>query len=107
MIQSLGPSPTAVAAFLASVGAVGTRRSSDDCAVARYLHAVIGVEPYVKRVTVWDSEVRVTRRGLRLPAVVALPAAVTAFIRAFDAGCFPELIDGHLQAGEHLPHLES
>jgi hypothetical protein len=54
---------------------------------------VIGAEPFVENVSVSSTKVRVARSGLLSGVVVALPSPVHAFIRAFDAGHYPELVD--------------
>ena len=91
-VQSLGDTPEAVAGHLVAHGVSGLPGRAGDCAVARYLQAVIGSETTVKRVMVMERTIRVRRTGWRLPLVVRLPGAVTSFVRSFDAGRFPDLI---------------
>jgi hypothetical protein len=62
--------------------------------MARYLQAVIGAEMSVRRVVVKERSIRLYRTGYRLPVYATLPVSISKFIRAFDAGCYPELIDG-------------
>ncbi|HET9075572.1 MAG TPA: hypothetical protein VFN68_01455 [Acidimicrobiales bacterium] len=90
----MGSSPGEVAGRLADEGVRGIPAEVSECVLARYLQAVIGAEMSVRRVVVKERSVRVYRAGNRLPALVAIPVPVSKFIRAFDAGCYPELIDG-------------
>ena len=93
-IQEIGDSPDAVAGRLNEEGVRGLPGEVSECALARYLQAVVGTEMSVRRVVVKEWSVRVFRTGSRLPSVTLLPGPVARFIRAFDAGCYPELIDG-------------
>jgi hypothetical protein len=95
MVNGLGNSASSVATDLGRAGVRGTPGNTAECPMARYLHAVIGGESSVDQVLVFDSSVRVTRVGLRPSLVVSLPSAVSAFIRGFDAGCFPDLVSGN------------
>jgi hypothetical protein len=61
--------------------------------MARYLQAVIGGEPGVVRVLVFGDNIRVVRAGIRPTIVLPVPRAISAFVRGFDAGCFPDLVD--------------
>ncbi|HET6963493.1 MAG TPA: hypothetical protein VFH58_01900 [Acidimicrobiales bacterium] len=92
-LSDLGDSPQGVADRLRSYGVTGLPGRADDCPMARYLRAVIGSERTVGRVGVLEQRLRVTRRGLRLPFSVTLPPAVRSFVRSFDEGHFPELVD--------------
>jgi hypothetical protein len=82
-----------VASNLAAQQVVGKPRHSTDCAIARYLGAIVGTEQSVETVTVSDRCVHLTLTGRRLPLRVRLPRQVCRFIQAFDAGCHPELVD--------------
>lgn len=101
-VQGLGETPAAVAEHLASHRVSGVPGKATDCAVARYLQAVIGAESSVSRVVVMEGSLRVFRYGCHLPIWLRLPRATAAFVRAFDAGCYPELIDTHLPARSGL-----
>lgn len=93
-VDSMGRSPGQVAGRLAAEGARGLPAEVSECVMARYLQAVIGAEMSVRKVVVKERSIRVFRTGYRLPVYLTLPSAVSKFIRAFDAGCYPELIDG-------------
>ena len=102
-VRSMGGSPEAVARRLNDEGVKGLPGQVSECALARYLQAVIGSETSVRKVVVKEWSVRVFRIGRRLPSVTLLPGPAARFIRAFDAGSYPELIDGLgvLDAGYH------
>jgi hypothetical protein len=72
---------------------VGKPRHSTDCAIARYLAAIVGTEQTVRTVSVSDRSVHLTLVGRRLPLRVRLPRQICKFIQAFDAGCHPELVE--------------
>lgn len=93
-VESMGSSPGEIADRLAAVGARGIPAEVSECVLARYLQAVIGTEIAVRRIVVKERSIRLYRTGRPFPALVVLPLAVSKFIRAFDAGCYPELIDG-------------
>lgn len=93
-LRGLGASAPAVADRLGAEGACGVPGDPFDCALARYLHALVGVERSVERVVVKPRTARVHLDSSRLPLVVRLPRPVARFIQGFDAGWFPELIDG-------------
>jgi hypothetical protein len=67
--------------------------------LARYLQAVIGSEQSVAGVSVFERSLRIRRPGLHPPTFVALPRATSAFVRDFDTGSFPELVDQRRGAG--------
>jgi hypothetical protein len=93
LTESLGSSPDAVAANLAALRAHGTPSNSSECAIARYLRAIVGAEMAVADLAVSDRRVHIIRADRHMPMTVRLPAAVTKFIRAFDDGCYPELVE--------------
>lgn len=93
-VEAMGSSPGDIAGSLAAEGARGIPAEVSECVLARYLQAVIGTEASVRRIVVKERSIRLFRTGCHLPVVVTLPLAVSKFIRAFDAGCYPELIDG-------------
>lgn len=93
LTASLGSSPATVAANLVDLDVHGYPHNSGECAIARYLRAVVGTDISVVDLAVSDRRVHVTRVGRHLPMTVRLPTPVTRFIRAFDGGCYPELID--------------
>lgn len=91
-LQQLGTSPAEVAASLQAAGVRGRPGESLDCAVARYLNAVVGGERRVRDVNVSESFARVRRRW-RTAVTVPLPSGTRAFVREFDHGAFPELVE--------------
>ena len=105
LTESLGSSPDAVAANLVALRAHGTPSNSSECAIARYLRAMVGTEMAVAEVAVSDRRIHVSRANRHLPMTVRLPAAVTKFIRAFDGGGYPELVEGPLSPGRSLTVL--
>lgn len=92
-LDQLGHSPEQVAVRLEMYGVQGVPGRADDCPMARYVKAVIGAEPTIGRIGVLEQRLRVTGRGLRLPFSVPLPPAVQAFVRDFDEGRYPTLVD--------------
>jgi hypothetical protein len=92
-VVSLGSSPGAIATTLASLEVRGTPKSAGGCAIARYLQVMIGSEPTVTKVAVFNRNIQVSRSGRRLDLTISAPDAVTRFIRAFDSGCYPQLLD--------------
>lgn len=113
VLEALGDDLVTVASTLDAYGARGTPRSADDCVVARYLGAVLGADPAIVSVAVWQRGVRIrwaSRR--RRSMLVPLPRGVAQFIAEFDAGRFPQLIarpgrsrrdsHGHWEVGQHL-----
>jgi hypothetical protein len=93
LTESLGSSPDAVAANLEALQVHGYPGNSAECAVARFLRAVVGTDRSVAEVAVSDRRVHVSRTERGLPMTVRLPTPVTKFIRAFDEGCYPELVE--------------
>jgi hypothetical protein len=90
--QSLGPDAAAVASALSQLGVHGVPRDSTRCALARYLSVIVSTESSVNSVAVTDRSIHVKRGRGRLPVIVCLPRPVRIFIRAFDNGCYPELV---------------
>lgn len=111
LLDDLGRDPNEVAASLKGYGVRGHRGSSTECALARYLSAVIGGDPSIQSIVVRVQSVRV-RRGHKwnLGTRVKVPTAVSRFICAFDQGRYPDLL-GESRAkleirrplGEQLP----
>lgn len=101
-LADLGDSPQVVATRLHGYGVTGLPGRADDCPMARYLRALIGSERSVGRIGVLEQRLRVTRRGLHLPFSVALPPAIRSFVRSFDEGRYPELVDRHPGRGAGL-----
>lgn len=90
-LVGLGSTGVEVAARLAREGVRGVPGDTDDCAVAVYLHAVLGPDHHVRSVKVAGGAValyRSRRRAISVP----LPEPIRAFIGDFDKGRFPALI---------------
>lgn len=92
LLESLGPTASAVARSLESCGVRATRGLPPDPVVA-YLMVVVGAEPSVARLVVHEDAVVVGA------TTVPLPLPVRHFRRAFDAGCFPTLEGGVAPTG--------
>jgi hypothetical protein len=93
LTEALGSTPAAVAGSLADLRIRATPKSLTDCALARYLNPVVTSEPFVVKRSVTNRSIHLARSRGHLPIVVQLPAPLANFIRAFDAGCYPELIE--------------
>jgi hypothetical protein len=91
--ESLGSSPATVALNLAAHHATGRPKNPTDCVIARYFSAIVGTERSVKSISVSGRGVHVTLTGKHFPVKVPLPNPVSTFIRAFDEGSYPDLID--------------
>lgn len=93
LLDDLGREPHEVAASLKGYGIRGQRGSSTDCAVARYLGAVVGSDPSIQSIVVRVQSVRI-RSGHRwqLGTRVKVPTPVSRFICAFDQGRYPDLL---------------
>ena len=93
LLQSLGDDADTVAATLAGEGVTGFRSQSRNCAIARYLGAVVGAEPVVGVITVSQTAVCISGRHWWTPKVRrTLPHAIRQFIIGFDTGRYPQLI---------------
>lgn len=93
LVDGFGPTPDGVAASLEASGVRGTPGDVTGCAIARYMRAIVGGEPSVSEVMVSEHKLRVTRKWGRFPITISLPRAVTSFVREFDAGSYPQLVD--------------
>lgn len=93
LLDQLGNSPTEIASNLASLDVRGCRKNTSNCAIARYLGAVIGGEQSIVGISVTERTLYVSRVGRAWPLWVRFPKAVSTFISAFDQGCYPELLD--------------
>lgn len=93
LLDDLGREPSEVASNLKGYGIRGQRGSSTDCAVARYLSAVVGGDPSIQSIVVRVQSVRI-RCGHRwsLGTRVKVPTSVSRFICAFDQGRYPDLL---------------
>jgi hypothetical protein len=90
LLTALGDSPRQIAARLAAEGVTGLPDSPSCCPIANYLCAadarLVGVE-------VSEDEICLDVAGGR-SVLLSTPATVSAFVIAFDAACFPNLISG-------------
>ncbi|HTT91096.1 MAG TPA: hypothetical protein VMF65_16190 [Acidimicrobiales bacterium] len=89
---SLGPTAGSVAANLLSMNVTGVPKDSTRCALARCLWAIVGPERSITNIVVTDRSIYIKRSRGHIPLVVSLPKPLKTFIRAFDSGCYPELI---------------
>ena len=93
LLQSLGDDADAVAATLAWEGVTGFRSQSRNCAIARYLGAVVGADPGVGVITVTQTAVCISGIHWWSPKVRrSLPHAIRQFIIGFDTGRYPQLV---------------
>lgn len=97
LVQGFGTTADGVADNLAGLGVRGTPGDVTGCAIARYMQALVGAEPSVSEVMVSEHKLRVTRKWGRFPITVSLPRAVTSFVREFDAGGYPQLVEGSIE----------
>lgn len=93
LLHELGDDADQVAATLVAEGVTGRRSQSRDCAIARYLGAVVGADPAVGTITVSQTAVCISGRHWWTPkARRSLPHAIRQFIIAFDTGRYPQLV---------------
>ncbi len=93
LLGALGTRGEDVAATLASAGVHGLRDNGEQCALAAYLHVVLGSDPRVQAVKVGTRATAITgSRWWPRTVTVAHPRAVEDFVRAFDQGTFPHLL---------------
>src|SRR3974390_3526118 len=86
LIHELGSTYNAIADSLATHGVRGVPGNHEQCALARYLQAVIGADPETVAVSVPGPGGPVALSRGRPSVRLRLPAEVRAFIQAFDAG---------------------
>lgn len=87
LLDSLGPTPGAVAGSLYLSGVRGGRGAPEEAPLAAFLAVLIAAEPGVQSVSVTPSTVTIVRRSRwRRPVTVPLPSAGVAFAAAFEAG---------------------
>lgn len=91
LLDELGHTEAEVSQSLRDAGVSGTRGDPRECAIARYLGAVVGAEPGISGVSVGRTVLWLSRRGMRPAVRVTLPVPVRRFVAAFDAGVHPEL----------------
>jgi hypothetical protein len=92
LLGALGADEDEVASTLRRQAVTGTPRDVRDCALARYIAAVIGSDPAVRSTLVFQDRVKIRLTGFwPRRVVVTLPVPVKAFVYAFDTEHFPEL----------------
>lgn len=109
LVGSLGDYSSEVAATLAASGVRGVPRNPFECAVSRYLHAVISAEEGIEEVGVgalspWANRSELNLRlgsSPRRPIRVQLPGPVHEFLSEFDAGRFPGLTEEASRSAGH------
>jgi hypothetical protein len=104
VLRALGNDLDTIVSSLEAHGVRGMPKDPEECALARYLNAVIGGDPAISAVRVWQHSVRVHLRScLGRSVVVQLPEILSQFIVAFDVLGFPQLVaggeDGHGDVG--------
>jgi hypothetical protein len=92
LLDQLGGTPEAVATSLQQAGVQGDPFLVSRCPLARYLHAVVGVEPRVGKIKVGLYKAVINGPRWWQPMTVDLPAPVRGFVVDFDRGRFPELL---------------
>jgi hypothetical protein len=92
LLEQLGGTSEAVATALQQAGVQGDPFLVSRCPLARYLHAVVGIEPRVGKIKVGLYKAVINGPRWWQPTTVDLPAPVRGFVVDFDRGRFPELL---------------
>jgi hypothetical protein len=92
LLDQLGRTPQEVARSLRQAGVRGDPFMGSRCPIARYLHAVVGVEPGVGKVKIGLCRAVINAPRWWRPMTVPLPPPVRVFVLGFDRGQFPELL---------------
>jgi hypothetical protein len=92
LLDQLGSTPERVAASLQRAGVQGYPFLGAHCPIARYVHAVVGVEPGIGKVKIGLSRATINAPHWWWPISVSLPVPIRLFVLAFDRGQFPELL---------------
>lgn len=92
-LADLGPDPDTIADRLGQLGVKGARWCDTKCPLVVYLelvdqHWVVEVTELYTTVYSWDG----VSAELEPPLQITLTEPVTAFVRAFDRGHYPDLI---------------
>ncbi len=97
LLADLGDSADEVAESLWTAGVNGVRQNNRSCAVALYMHALMGSDPRIRSVAVGHCALQISvaappefRPAGRL--LVQLPKPVRQFVAAFDAGQYPMMV---------------
>jgi hypothetical protein len=102
LLASLGATPEAIAQHLAEAGVRGVPQNAFDCALSRYLSAVIPTMAGIEEIVVGRTDGRSGPRQLilRLTAFprwtvrIDLAEEFQQFLASFDAGCYRDLLRG-------------
>lgn len=92
LLSSLGDDPRRIADRLRADGALGTPGNVKDCAIARYLGAVVGADTRVRCVKVTNRAVVLSAKHSWRPLRVRLTRPLQEFVVRFDHCLHPELI---------------
>jgi hypothetical protein len=87
LVHNLGDTPDTIAAALRAGGHVGNRNHATSCPVAQYL---AGRFPCSR---VGYGVIQVFIPGKQVPIEITMPMAISLFVRRFDAGEYPDLVD--------------
>lgn len=93
LLDSLGSTPGDVAAYLCAAGVSGVPYDANRSPVGAYLSAVVGADPDVAAMTLRTDSVSLYLKGQATPTTVLFPGAVRDFAAAFNAGCYPILMN--------------
>jgi hypothetical protein len=92
-LAALGEDSDEVASSLARSRVQGYCHQPRDCALARYLSAILAADPGVEQISVGHSELWVHGpHWWSLKAIFALPKPVRQFVRDFDEDRYPSLV---------------
>ena len=92
-LSNLGGNADAVATSLRNEGVRGQPQDKAQCAIARYLGAVVGADKRVRNISVGTSELSVSGpHWWSAKLVIEVPPAIQQFIRGFDRYQYPDLV---------------
>ena len=99
MLRTLGGDPEEVSRQLELASVRGTPRDPQDCAIALFLTAILGADPAVRTLKVFNDRVVVfpTQRWLG-QIVVRLSEPLRLFVADFDRDRYPQLTRKKLDA---------
>lgn len=92
LLAGLGDTPDAVAARLGEMGIRGVVKEPELCPIAMVVRTVDGADE-VGYLNVCNSAMTLDDTAWEVPEPIELPPAVKAFVRAFDGGLYPDLIE--------------
>jgi hypothetical protein len=92
-LSDLGDNAENVAMSLRNQGVRGQPQDKAQCAIARYLDAVVGADRRVRNISVGTSELSVSGpHWWSAKLVIEVPSAIQQFIRGFDRYQYPDLV---------------